>query len=221
MTSRTIFVAATFMSLVACSEHVSAQTVGEAPRAEYYVARELYETGRLADAAEGFQLTLSRSMRIREILWIDSIPPLVMLGESYFHVGKVGLAMEQYDAALAVALDYPNWMEQVVAPPELQPLESKSKGINWFTPSRPTQPTTTPESGQLSVDVVGQGVSQPIALTARVDASEVLRTLGLALVRRGEVLGPLAKHSPLAQPLNQLLRRDIQQRAGWAPESFS
>ncbi len=220
MTARTIFIATAFLSLVPFSERLSAQTVGEAPRAEYYLARDLYETGRLADAAEGFRLALSRSMQIREKPWIDSIPPMVMLGESYFHVGKVALAMEQYDAALAVALDYPIWMEQVVIPPELQPLDSKSKGINWFTPSRPTQPTMTPEAGQLSVEVVGQGASQPIALTARVDASEVLRTMGLALVRRGEVLGPLAKHSPLAQPLSQLLRRDIQQRAEWARSAW-
>ena len=220
MTSNTRIVAAALLSLVACGQRLSAQAVGEAPRAEYYLARELYETGRLADAAEGFQLALSRSMRIREKPWIDSIPPLVMLGESYFHIGKVALAMEQYDAALAVALDYPIWMEQVSLPADLQPLESKSKGINWFTPAYPTQPTATPEAGQLSVDVVGQGVAQPQAMATRVDSSEVLRTMGLALVRRGEMLGPLAKHSPLAQPLNQLLGRDVQQRAVWAKSAW-
>ena len=54
-------------------------------------------------------------MRIEEQPWIDSIPPMVMLGESYFHVGKVGtLAMEQYDKALEIALAYrSNWIEQV------------------------------------------------------------------------------------------------------------
>ena len=221
MTSKSLFVVAALLSLVPTIEKSWAQAISEAPRAEYYLARELYETGRLADAAEGFRLTLSRSMRIREKPWVDSIPPMVMLGESYFHVGKVAMAMEQYDAALEVALAYSNWFEQVDAPVQLQPLDSKLKGINWFSPTHPTHPTVTPEPGQLTVDVVGQpGVGQPMALSTRVDSSEVLRTMGIALVRRGEVLGPLAKYSPLAQELNKLLGRDVAQRAEWAKSSW-
>ena len=221
MTSKMLVIAAALLFFVPLSEKSLAQAVGEAPRAEYYLARELYETGRLADAAEGFRVTLTRSMRIREKPWIDSIPPMVMLGESYFHVGKVALAMEQYDAALEVALAYSNWIEQVAAPVELQPLDSKLKGINWFTSSRLTHSSTTPEPGQLTVDVVGQpGVGQPMALSTRVDTSEVLRTMGIAIVRRGEVLGPLAKHSPLAEHLNELLGRDVAQRAEWAKASW-
>lgn len=220
MISKSLFGATSFLLLFLVSDRTLGQAAGEAPRAEYYLARELFETGRLADAAEGFRVTLSRSMRIREKPWIDSIPPMVMLGESYFHLGKVALAMEQYDAALAVALEYPNWLEQIAAPTELLPLDNKSKGINWFTPSLPTHPTATPEAGQLSVDLVNQAGVGPTALSAKVDSAEVLRTLGLALVRRGEVLGPLAKYSPLAQPLTELLGRDVAQRAEWAKSSW-
>jgi CHAT domain len=157
-------------------------------------------------------------MRIQDEPWIDSIPPMVMLGESYFHVGKVTMAMEQYDNALKIALTYPNWLEQVAAPVELQPFESKLKGINWFTASRPTRASATPESGQLAVEVAGQGVGQQV--NTRIDASEVLRTMGIAIVRRGEVLGPLAKHSPLAGPLKEMLGRDLAQRSEWAKSSW-
>ncbi len=220
MTSKTLFIVAALLASTVLSGRSNAQAIGEAPRSEYYIARDLFETGRLADAAEGFRLTISRSLRIREKPWIDSIPPLVMLGESYFHVGKVALAMEQYDAALTIAIEYSNWIEQVAAP-DLQPFDSKAKGINWFSPSRPTQLTATPEPGLLTVDVAGQpGAGQPMALSTRVDSSEVLRTTAIALARRGEVLGPLAKYSPLAVPLNQLLGRDIAQRAEWARASW-
>ena len=197
-----------------------AQSVVDAPRADYYLAREFYETGRLADASEAFRLVLQRSMRVRDQAWIDSIPPMVMLGESYFQMGKVAQAMEQYDAALMVALAYPNWIEQVVAPVDLQPLDNKSKGINWFAPSRATQSTAIPEPGQLAVNPAGGGVGQPMAVSTRVNSAEVLRTMGLALVRRNEILGPLAKHSPLAEQLRALFERDLAQPALWAKSAW-
>lgn len=220
MTSKTLIAVAALTLLAPLNARSLAQTVGEAPRAEYYLARELYETGRLADAAEGFRLTLSRSMRIKEQPWIDSIPPLVMLGESYFHVGKVTMAMEQYDKALEVALAYSNWLEQASAPVDLLPHESKMKGINWFTASRPTHGAATPEPSQMTVELIGQAGGPPIELSARVDASEILRAMGIALVRRGELLGPLAKHSPLAQPLSAALKREPSQRAEWAKSTW-
>lgn len=211
---------AALLLLIPLNEPSVAQSAGEAPRAEYYLAREMYETGRLAEAAEAFRLTLSRSMRIKEEPWIDSIPPMVMLGESYFHVGKVTLAMEQYDNALKIALTYPNWLEQVSAPVEIQPFESKLKGINWFTASRPTRAAATPEPGQLAVELAAPGVAQPVQSLARIDTSEVLRAMGIAVVRRGEVLGPLAKYSPLARPLSDMLKRDMAQRSEWAKSSW-
>ncbi len=220
MTSKTQLILAALLLIAPLGGRCLAQTIREAPRSEYYLARELYETGRLADAAEGFRLTLTRSERIKEEGWIDSIPPMVMLGESYYHMGKVTMAMEQYDNALKIAMAYSNWIEQVAAPIELRPLDSKLKGINWFTASRSTHSSATPEPGQLTIELVGQGVGAPIELTARVDVSEVLRAMAVAIVRRGELLGPLAKHSPLALPLNELLGRNIAQRAEWAKASW-
>lgn len=217
MISKTPYFAVVLLFVMSLGKLSVAQTGGEAPRAEYYLARELYETGRMAEAAEGFRLTLTRSLRIEEQPWIDSIPPMVMLGESYFHVGKVGMAMEQYDKALEIALSRSRWIEQVVASVDVQPLDSKLKGINWFTPTRPTQSAIVPDPGQLTLDRVG---GQSIPLNARVDSTEVLRTMGIALARRAEVLGPLAKHSPLAPRLTEMLGRDITQRAEWVKVSW-
>ena len=44
--------------------------------------------------------------------------------------------------------------------------------------------------------------------------------MAIALVRRGEVLGPLAKYSPLARPLNEMLGREIAQRSEWAKSAW-
>ncbi len=209
-----LFIAESFAS------SLFAQAVGEAPRSEYYLAREMYEAGRLADASEGFQLTLARSMKVREQPWIDSIPPLVMLGEAYFQSGKVAQAMEQYDAALMIALGFPDWIDQVSVAPELLPYESKLKGINWFIPSRASQVMGIPEPGQLTVNPGGAGAGQPMAVTTRVDTAEILRSMGLAVIRRGEILGPLAVHSPLAEQLNLLFERNLSQPAPWAKSAW-
>lgn len=218
--SQIFFAAATALIITIGSPFVFAQAVGEAPRAEYYLAREMFEAGRLADASEGFQLAISRSLRVREQAWIDSIPPLVMLGEANFQSGKVAQAMEQYDAALMIAISFPDWLDQVVLPADLQPFESKVKGINWFTPSRATQVSAPPEPGQLRVNPGAAGAGQPMAITTRVDTAELLRTLGLAIVRRGEILGPLAKHSPLAERLNLLFSKDPAQSSTWARSAW-
>ncbi len=202
-----------FVAFASCGT-VLAQSVSDAPRSEYYFARELYEAGRLVDAAEGFKVALSRSFKVQEQSWIDSIPSHVMLGEAYFHLGKVVAAMEHYDAALMIFLNNANWIEQIKAT-EPGPLESKLKGVNWFALSRAIQLAALPDPAQLSVDVAAPGVGQPTALSTKIDAAEILRTLGLALLRRGEVLGPLAKHSPLAQPLTQLLGAEPKVSAPW------
>ena len=175
-----LWAATTLFLSVSFVQPALAQSISEAPRAEYYLAREMFEAGRLADASEGFKLTLSRSMQIREQPWIDSIPPLVMLGEAYFQSGKVAQAMEQFDAALMIALSYPDWLDQVALPTEVVPFESKLKGINWFTLSRAAQMSAPPEPGQLQVNAAGPAAAgQPMAISTRVDSAEVLRAMGL------------------------------------------
>ncbi len=209
-----------FIAIVIASwQSVRGQSVSDAPRSEYYFARELYEAGRLVDAAEGFKIALARSFKVQEQAWIDSIPSHVMLGEAYFQSGKVLAAMEHYDAAITIFLNHPNWIEQIRAV-ESGGLESKTKGVNWFSLSRNIQLAAVPDAAQLSVDIGGPGVGQPTALTTKIDAAEILRTLGLAILRRGEILGPLAKHSQLAQPLTQLLASEPKVSAPWCASAW-
>src|SRR5690606_32867989 len=119
-----------------------------------------------------------------------------------------------YDAALLLVLAHPTWLDEVnVGAEQLPHFDSPVKGINWFTKSRPTVSVAVPEAVQIAIDPTQaqlgpQGdVIAPVSLITRLDATEVLRTLGIAMMRRWQVLGPLAEHSPLAVPLENLFGR--------------
>lgn len=213
--------------LFATLHTLQAQPVTELPRAEYYVARELFRVGRTLEAADGFQATLNRSRRLGEGRWVDSIPPLIMLGECYYQQGNLAQALEQYDAALMIALANPGWIDQVqIQMEQLAELDSTNKSIQWFTKSRPTKSVIVPAGLQLLVDptqaqVTPQGgVVAPVSLVTQLDVTEILRTMGIALMRRWEVLGPLAKHSPLAAPLEAMFSRNLNQQVPWLIASW-
>lgn len=204
-----------------------AQAVSELPRAEYYAAKEFYGAGRTLEATEGFRAALNRARRIGEQRWVDSIPPLVMLGECYYEQGSLALALEQYDAALMLALANPGWINQIeVGVEQLPELEGVAKGINWFPKSNPSRSVAVPEAVQIAVDptqaqVGPQGnVVAPISLLTRLDATEIFRTLAVALQRRWQVLGPLSKHSPLSEPVSKLFLNDPLQQTAWVNHAW-
>lgn len=203
------------------------QAVSELPRAEYYVAKELFGAGRIAEAAEGFTAAGQRARRIGEQRWIDSIPPLVMLGECYYQQGNLTLAMEQYDAALLLMLNYPKWIDRVDAGSEQLPFhEAAAKGINWFPMSVAARTVAIPEAIEIAIDPlqaqVGPqgGIIAPVSLVTRLDSTEVFRTLAVAMSRRKEILGPLARHSPLSEPLALAFMHEPLPQAAWVVASW-
>ena len=217
----------TILMAFARSPQVSAQAVSELPRAEYYVARELFRVGRTVEAVDGFKAALNRARRIGEKRWIDSIPPLIMLGECYYQQGDLALALEQYDGALMLALENPSWIAQLqVSMEQLAELESSNKGIQWFTKSRPLRAVVIPAGVQIAIESAPSQVAPPsggvapLGIVTQLDVSEVLHTMGIALMRRWEVLGPLAKHSPLSGPLDALFARGLNPPVPWLVSSW-
>lgn len=209
-------------------ETTAGQAVSELPRAEYYVAKELYGSGRTLDALEGFRVALSRSRRVGDARWVDSIPPLVMLGECYYQQGSLAMAMEQYDAALMLTLGNQGWINQIeVGTEQLPLLEGVAKGIDWFSKTRQSRPVAIPGAVQITVDLgqaqpaPGGGVVAPVGLLTRLDATEVVRTLGIAMLRRWQILGPLAAKSPLSEPMVQYFGNAPNQPAAWLQASWS
>ena len=204
-----------------------AQPAGELPTARYYAARELFRVGNVVEAAQGFNEVLALSQRSANDGWMDSVPTRVMLAECHYHQGEIAKALEFYDAALMTMLKYPDWIGQFNLGENVTPLgDAASKGINWFKLSQPSTSLSLPSSVQLAVDLTqartdAQGnVTAPLNVTARLDSTEVLRAIAVALVRRWQLLGPLAKHSPLTNPLVQYFANNTSQNQPWAQSSW-
>ncbi len=200
----------------------------ELPRPDYYIAKDLYDSGQIQDATEGFQSAFKRARQIGKQRWVDSIPPLVMLGECFYQQGSIAMALEQYDAALMLALAYPNWIDQLNVPMAALPvLNTGSRNVTWGASSRKFPLVAIPDATQIAVDPTAAqtlpngGVVAPISMVTRLDVAEVLRTIGIALWRRAQYLGPLARHSPLADPLVQLFAKAPQQNVPWVSASWN
>ncbi len=217
----------TFLLLAAVAQSsVLGQALSELPRTEYYLARELYGAGAQLSALEGFTVAYDRGRKVGNARWVDSIPPLVMAGECLYQQGKIAQALEQYDAAINLLIQHPNWIEQLDLVIEEIPTFEFGKGVNWF--AQPTSGTilAVPEAIQLAVDPLQAQVAQPgvvvapVSLVTRLDAAEVFYTLAIALSRRNELLGPLAEYSPMATPLRGVLGPRRSHPVPWVTTSW-
>ncbi|MCC6509687.1 MAG: hypothetical protein IT423_11300, partial [Pirellulaceae bacterium] len=157
----------------AVGRHLLAQSSPELPRLEYYVARDLYDAGNISEATEGFRVAINRGQQVKNQRWIDSIPPLVMLGECYYQQGAIGQGLEQFDAALMVALTFPNWGDALRAPTNLPEVSSDVRAINWLKPARATNVVRVPNVMQVAVDPA----------SARIGADGNLAAGGAAIMR--------------------------------------
>ncbi len=213
-----LFIAVGASSLLV-TKPVAAQPA-ELPRLEYYVARDLYDAGNVGEATEGFRVSLNRGHQVAGKRWIDAVPPMVMLGECYYQQGAIAQALEQYDAALNVCLAFPNWPDAIRSPDSLPDI-GESKGIGWTKLSRGTSLIRVPGALQVAVDPTQArfnadgGLIPGGTAIMRLDVPEVMRTLGVALLRRAHLLGPLAPHSPMSQQAMLLFSRVPGHKAAW------
>ena len=177
-------------------------------------------------AAHRFRTALTRGVQFNQQRWVDAIPPLVFLGECYYQQGAIAQALEQYDAALMVALAFPTWSERLRAVDGVSDGNSDPRGIAWAKLTRRTQLLRLPQRLAVTLDpnltkamqAAGLGPGGNSAL--RLDVSEVLRCLAIALQRRHHLLGPLARYSPLSAPLAQAFRQTPPAAPAWIVSSY-
>jgi tetratricopeptide (TPR) repeat protein len=156
--------------------------------------------------------------------WIDAICYHAMLGEVFYHQGQPQLALEQFDEACSMYLQYPKWMLSLEFRGQPQPnLGLASKVIPWGPSSREftlgkVQETMLIKFGddlatQSQVAQSG-GVLRQMQFW-QVNVVEIIRSLALAIRRRNELLGPLAAHDPLSRDLVNKLAGGITQPNHW------
>lgn len=171
------------------------------PRADYWIAMAEFYEGEFRSAATGF----NRTSRIKspEGEWIDSICHRAMLGECFYQMGQARQALQQYDIALSLFANNPQWMLRLYMPNVLPQSFRSNRKVTWGPSSRQMAMGKTPESvtifrGRLDNFLVLQqgGTVQPAMLTP-INAREIVRCLALSIRRRTELLGVTCRLSPL------------------------
>ena len=179
---------------------------GNIIRHEYYTGCDFFADGQSLQAAIGFDTALAQSRSVNSQRGIDSIPPLVKLGECFWEQCDIGMALERYDAALQITLLHSQrWIGLLRMSGSIRP-ETRIREVPWAANVRPTQmgsysevcPIELGSTEVLLESNAGQGTSGKLVA---IDALEILRCQAIALRRRYQLLGPLAKYNPLAEPL--------------------
>ncbi len=168
------------------------------PNDQYFLALEIYREGNLAAAVEAFNDSLGLCRKDPTGRWIDAIPVHAMLAECFYQVGDLPAAIDNIDAALALAIRHRGWLSgldynTVTRNAAVQPNQAAS----WAAPNIPA---VVPTSNRMqysagSVDVsaaIAQGRAYESAHIKAIDAIEIMRGIAIASYRRRVIVGPLA-----------------------------
>ncbi len=167
------------------------------PNQQYYVGLELYREGALSDASAAFGEALRQTRRDPNGRWIDAIPVHAMLGECFYQVGDLSAAIEQFDAALSLAIRHRGWINRIqwetaIKAGEIQP----SPAASWAGKATPTlvpfSQSLQLATGSNNLEASYDRGSFESARVTLVDANEILKGLSISLYRRGIIFGPLA-----------------------------
>jgi len=178
------------------------------PSIAYFRAiEELYE-GDYQSAERTFLREIRSSIKIGVAnRWIDSIAYHSMLGEVYYHQGRLAEALEQFDQACLMFLQYPNWMIRVqfqreprVDANRLRRILPWGKSGRQFTLGRfPSQELI--QIVEVARQALRQGATpgyQAQLPFRKLNVIEIVRATSLAIRRRNELLGPLGAEDTIS-----------------------
>ena len=187
------------------------------PSQAYFNAIDRMFKGDYRDAERTFRREIRGGIKFGAVnRWLDSIAYFAMLGEVYYHQGRVAEALTQFDQACLMYLQNPNWMIRIQFQREPRADTNRSRRQPpWGNSNR--QFTLGQFRGQqliqiteISQQAVRQG-ADPRLLGPnpfrRIDVIELNRALALAIRRRNELLGPLGPEDSISRQLATALAR--------------
>jgi len=206
------------MVVAACcvwsTDSLLAQTGRTVPTQDYFRGIEQLYRGDYRDAERIFRREWQGSIKSVQARWIDSICYHAMWGEVFYHQGRLELALEQYNLACTMFLQYPQWLLRVRFTEPSQDTNLARRGVPWGASKR-----QTPLSRHDRSMLVGQGDLYSGNRAAQeggvvnlphywsINVTEIVRCTTLAIRRRNELLGPLGLHDPMSRDLVAALRR--------------
>ena len=214
--------------LAATGELANAQ-VGAAfrntiPTQSYYETIEELYRGEYRDAQRQFLYEVRGSTKIGVTArWIDAICYHTMLGETFYHQGLPVEALEQFNLACAMYLQYPDWLINVSFDAIRPDTNRLRRAIPWGQSGR--QFTLGRFNTQMRYRMGQLGSTQqalrrggvplePVII--QLDVVEVIRCTALAIRRRNELLGPLAPGDATTKALVSALSRGAAAPNHWS-----
>lgn len=203
----------------------SAQFSGrEIPSTSYHDTFALFYDGNYKDALDRFKDEWRGAVKTSQSRWIDSICYHTMIGECYYHTGKLDLALEQYTAALRLYLTFPDWMARVQFTAAIQPMAilDPARQAPWGTSVRgaklgqyPKKMSISQGHYDISKELTSGGVVQKQMLVP-IEAQEIVRCTALAIRRRAELLGPMSRQDPMNAELLAAFSQPVGPRNHWS-----
>ncbi len=172
--------------------------------------------GEFRDALDLFMDEWRGAIKTPQSRWIDSICYLTMIGECYYHMGQLDKALQSYNDALGLYLTFSDWMMWVDFDrmPVIRPAQRGSiRPCPWGTSNRKAPLGDFPSTmlirqGRINNNAVfRQGGVAMQAQLYPLEVQEIVRSTTLAIRRRTELLGPLARHDPITADLIAALSR--------------
>ncbi|MBR4834996.1 MAG: tetratricopeptide repeat protein, partial [Thermoguttaceae bacterium] len=184
------------------------------PSDRYYRGVRHIEEGDFAKAALFYQEELQNAVRIGTDQWLDSLCYYAMLGESLYQAGELDEALKNFNAALALSLQYPKWLSRVTY---ASGVSTVPKSASPWGASRRVVPlgvfppkATIVVGDKITQDRLKKGGAMMEQRAVSIDAAEIIRCTMLATRRRGEILGPLAPFDPRSEEiLNLYAKRSV------------
>ncbi len=173
------------------------------PSQQYYFALEVYRSGDLANAMEGFDASLGQTRLDGDGRWIDAIPSYAMLAECHWQLGNLPMAMANIDAALQLAVQHRGWLSRVDFSSALtDAVRAPDSSSGWASTGNMRLLAVSSripiQRGEIITEQrVAQGGSIESINVVSVDIAEVTRSIAVALHRRRIILGELSKDLPV------------------------
>jgi hypothetical protein len=203
------------VALLGPASQVQAQGVGNRslPNDTYFAMFGPFYDGDYASCVRGFRDSARGGLISIEGRWVDAICYHTMMGESYYQMGDLTNALDQYSSACKLFLAHRDWMLRAEFPNDIEPENNPRVNITWGAPTRALKIGRFPEKIQVlhgrmdnQEAATKGGVIAPPTLRP-VNVIEIARCTAVAIRRRGEIMGPTAEHDPLTQQLVDALSR--------------
>lgn len=215
--ARVLAGAAASVAVLLASAGASAQGVPRGaqtmPTVAYDAALAALGAGDYAQALETAGREYAGGVRAGNQRWLDSVAAATLVGEAHFELGTLREAVAAYDEAILLGATHAEWLLSVQFPTQGPQSSARPRVATWGRSTRGTRTAVLPDtmairqSGDDPQKVLQQGGVLAAPVNVPIRPQEIIRSLVIAIYRRGMILGPLASEGTAIDEINTALSK--------------